>query len=390
LEAKVEELEAALATAADETDLWKKKHRACQTQITKLEEDSDAHSLSQEALTARVSLITRQLSQSERDTTTLRTESDRLSSLLASERADAERAANRAAGTVAELRRNLDDKSAELALAVAAQSCAERGRETDARAVAVVIRTLEEELDVARQETHDQRQLIETLQQQQQQQHQQHPEPTMHRLARSISNLQLKPSTESLASARLTASETEHLIAQLTEHNKTLQDQIEAMRADGHQPHHPHPDSERTHEPVVVSSKDELAIDDEQAGQQRRRERSEAASGSPRIPRRSSSVVELLNKRMESPATSPQGSPRSGRTSLAVRRVALPSLSQDDENGSVGGAASASSPSSLQDELSISARLTAEVEKLKAENAALVSYLVATLDSLNKTAMANA
>ncbi|KAI8920926.1 hypothetical protein DFJ77DRAFT_142838 [Powellomyces hirtus] len=222
----------------------------------------------------------------------------------------------------------------------------EQKHEADNRAVAVIIRTLEAELEKAQSANPSDPALSSS-------------HPTL-RLQRSISALSSKPSVESLTMAKCTATETELLIQQLTDQNQTLQDQIEALRANP-----PPALSEST-------TGDGQAFNSLPTGntvdydETLRRPQS---GSSPTFPKRSSSVRELLNMKPDADGNL-QRSPHTSPSLLRRSRT-------------IGGGSN-----TLQAELSSINRYQAEIDNLRAENLALVNYLVATLDSLNKATMA--
>ncbi|KAJ3165098.1 hypothetical protein HDU88_004817 [Geranomyces variabilis] len=351
--ATAETLEAQLEVALDETEVWKQKYRTLDKRLAKLQEETDALAGENEALKVSSAQSQRAHSVAEKDKANLHLQIDTLTKAAAAAKdacADAERALARqaisASQTAADLRAQLEAKERQLAEALSKRDDAERRREEEGRAMEFVVQELKQELDTARAQSAEEKQVLS-------------PHPTL-RLQRSISALSVRPSMESLNAARSTLSDTESLIQQLTEQNKTLQDQIEALRnADAMvlegEPHPP-----------------PLAMDAMAAAPVLLPQRRAQAPDSPNFPRRTSSVRELLAVRTggsNSPVGSRDGSPRSLRRSRTV----------------AGGGGIPAQGGSLHDELNgSSAKYLTQIQDLKAENEALISYLVATLESLNK------
>ncbi|KAJ3176186.1 hypothetical protein HDU87_005401 [Geranomyces variabilis] len=346
-------LEAQLEVALDETEVWRQKFRALDKRLAKLQEETDALTVENEALKFSSAQSQRSHSLAEKDKANLHAQIDTLTRAAAAAKdacTDAERAlarqATSASQTAADLRAQLEAKERQLVEALSQRDNAERRREEEGRASELVVQELKQELDAVREQSAEQKEVMS-------------PHPTL-RLQRSISALSVRPSMESLNAARSALSDTESLIQQLTEQNKTLQDQIEALRnADAmvlEEEPYPSPPSASAMAvaPVLLP--------------QRRAQ----APGSPNFPRRTSSVRELLAVRTEgslSPVGSRGSSPRSLRRSRTV----------------AGGGGIPAQGGSLHEELNgSSAKYLSQIQDLKAENEALISYLVATLESLNK------
>ncbi|KAI8586718.1 hypothetical protein BDZ88DRAFT_454706 [Geranomyces variabilis] len=347
--AAAETLEAQLEVALDETEVWKQKYRTLDKRLAKLQEETDALTGENEVLKVSSAQSQRAHSIAEKDKANLHVQIDALTKAAAAAKdacADAERAlarqATSALQTAADLRAQLEAKERQLAEALSQRDDAERRREEEGRAMELVVQELKQELDTARAQSAEEKEVL-------------FPHPTL-RLQRSISALSVRPSMESLNAARSTLSDTESLIQQLTEQNKTLQDQIEALRnADALVlEEEPYPPPLAMDAPVLLPQRRAQAPD------------------SPNFPRRTSSVRELLAVRTggsNSPVGSRDGSPRSLRRSRTV----------------AGGGGIPAQGGSLHDELNgSSAKYLTQIQDLKAENEALISYLVATLESLNK------
>ncbi|KAJ3159987.1 hypothetical protein HDU86_001252 [Geranomyces michiganensis] len=327
------------------------KYRTLDKRLAKLQEEADALTVENEAVKASHAQSQRAHAMAEKDKVNLLAQIDALTKAAAAAKdacTEAERSLARqaisASQTAADLRAQLAARERQLAEALSQRDEAERRREEETRAVELVVEDLKQELETARAQSSEGTETLST-------------HPTL-RLQRSISALSVRPSLESLNAARCTLNDTENLIQQLTEQNKTLQDQIEALR---------------NADPLVMEEAPELlSMGTEAIAPALLPQRRPQAPDSPNFPRRTSSVRELLAVRLSasaSPSGSREGSPRSLRRSRTI----------------AGGGGVPAQGGSLHDELNgSSTKYLIQIQDLKAENEALISYLVATLESLNK------
>ncbi|KND00725.1 uncharacterized protein SPPG_03841 [Spizellomyces punctatus DAOM BR117] len=343
LENALKESESVANSYAEDAERWKKKYRDADDDLTRLREQQDTQELRIQQLQEMVDVLRRQVTQADKDKAVLRSEANIAVTALSKmkgERSETERQLSTQLSTAnaanTALRAELKETESLFQAAKVEYELATRTYETTQRAHLVMIKTLEKELQETRQRTLD--------------------HGAIQQLVRR-SSLELLKRTDRLherfesGTASSTTDITDQLLLQLAEQNRALQEEIEMLRAtDVALPSENNLNGEGPQDrpPSPIKGVAFMASPPASPGHP-----PAVTKKGPRIPRRTSSVCELLAVKTAKTARTEDGM-KSKMGTLAAE-LAHPQTPNDGE-----------------------------VERLRQENMALVSYLVATLDSLSK------